>query len=646
MGKELSMVEERLSNLLQQCKLDSYVSTDSIKRWIKDINEDPMTIVTMLTGLLNKEKLVDAELFQNLINTTVKLSHLLPTQKLKGLTYFDVLKEREKRGEPTNVIIKTTTLPPMKWTDYYYKAMLYMSKQNFVKASKEFDKTFEKLLETKTTSQDIYRVFCNAGISYLFSGKPFLGLNCLKIALELNPKYTFASEQLKKYEQGEFNEIIQFGFLSMMKNNIEEWEKRPDYLVMDKVLKWPEKKILNKLSLFGVSVDKQEFIKVAQTVNYPETLAEKLFYPQANIKGEDEDFIWIAAYALWNIYCPDIPCVPNFNDLIHKSFTFVSKTDEKNKKNKEKQEDYEKACADYFERLQPYIFCKKKDFLKDWQKTIDLEMNPSYELKTFLVHLLENPKFEKKVLEITNYLIKQIPHPDWNGIELISCIIHNDPKWNELYKELKKKYPFYCYLAYDLAQYYFEKKNYLHAEFYLTEALKIIDNRVEKNMFSIDTIKTTIYDDYMHVINFLEDVLEKSNADLEKRKLLNAKKQLVEKNSKIYSKSPNLEKYDNAMDKLFTKLEKKETEKSSAFQYFKYLSKFGINFESEKPVETKETILKIQPESFLSTRKQKEENHWNKKYGSKIGRNDPCPCGSGKKYKKCCLEKDRKRFGM
>ena len=24
----------------------------------------------------------------------------------------------------------------------------------------------------------------------------------------------------------------------------------------------------------------------------------------------------------------------------------------------------------------------------------------------------------------------------------------------------------------------------------------------------------------------------------------------------------------------------------------------------------------------------------------KTGRNDPCPCGSGKKYKHCCLEKD------
>lgn len=26
--------------------------------------------------------------------------------------------------------------------------------------------------------------------------------------------------------------------------------------------------------------------------------------------------------------------------------------------------------------------------------------------------------------------------------------------------------------------------------------------------------------------------------------------------------------------------------------------------------------------------------------GRKIGRNEPCPCGSGKKYKKCCLEKE------
>ncbi len=30
---------------------------------------------------------------------------------------------------------------------------------------------------------------------------------------------------------------------------------------------------------------------------------------------------------------------------------------------------------------------------------------------------------------------------------------------------------------------------------------------------------------------------------------------------------------------------------------------------------------------------------------AKPGRNDPCPCGSGKKYKRCCLEKDEATAG-
>ena len=29
-----------------------------------------------------------------------------------------------------------------------------------------------------------------------------------------------------------------------------------------------------------------------------------------------------------------------------------------------------------------------------------------------------------------------------------------------------------------------------------------------------------------------------------------------------------------------------------------------------------------------------------KEYAVKVGRNSPCPCGSGKKYKRCCYAKD------
>ena len=30
-----------------------------------------------------------------------------------------------------------------------------------------------------------------------------------------------------------------------------------------------------------------------------------------------------------------------------------------------------------------------------------------------------------------------------------------------------------------------------------------------------------------------------------------------------------------------------------------------------------------------------------REYDKKVGRNDPCPCGSGKKYKHCCLNEEK-----
>lgn len=53
-------------------------------------------------------------------------------------------------------------------------------------------------------------------------------------------------------------------------------------------------------------------------------------------------------------------------------------------------------------------------------------------------------------------------------------------------------------------------------------------------------------------------------------------------------------------------------------------------------VEIQDTINIVEdPEGF----EQRIKEHHRKLFstGKKIGRNDPCPCGSGKKYKKCCL---------
>jgi len=40
--------------------------------------------------------------------------------------------------------------------------------------------------------------------------------------------------------------------------------------------------------------------------------------------------------------------------------------------------------------------------------------------------------------------------------------------------------------------------------------------------------------------------------------------------------------------------------------------------------------------SKVKKSRKKSEKISERRIGRKIGRNEPCPCGSGKKYKKCC----------
>ena len=51
--------------------------------------------------------------------------------------------------------------------------------------------------------------------------------------------------------------------------------------------------------------------------------------------------------------------------------------------------------------------------------------------------------------------------------------------------------------------------------------------------------------------------------------------------------------------------------------------KVTIELEADKPEDTADLERLLNPEQPVTVEK-------------KIGRNEPCPCGSGKKYKKCC----------
>ncbi|MFC1571791.1 SEC-C metal-binding domain-containing protein, partial [Candidatus Margulisiibacteriota bacterium] len=50
--------------------------------------------------------------------------------------------------------------------------------------------------------------------------------------------------------------------------------------------------------------------------------------------------------------------------------------------------------------------------------------------------------------------------------------------------------------------------------------------------------------------------------------------------------------------------------------------------------------LAPKPKSVTYGAPQKQSSKQSTVKSVRVGRNDPCPCGSGKKYKKCCLLKE------
>ena len=77
----------------------------------------------------------------------------------------------------------------------------------------------------------------------------------------------------------------------------------------------------------------------------------------------------------------------------------------------------------------------------------------------------------------------------------------------------------------------------------------------------------------------------------------------------------------------------------------------GIIFDSEKQVgELMDLVIKLSNNTRTWANNGFTPNEIHKKFekpnllplptSKSVGRNDPCPCGSGKKYKKCCLGKD------
>jgi len=77
------------------------------------------------------------------------------------------------------------------------------------------------------------------------------------------------------------------------------------------------------------------------------------------------------------------------------------------------------------------------------------------------------------------------------------------------------------------------------------------------------------------------------------------------------------------MNPAVVRVQTKKRMKEVAAVFEKNNWKYTIDLEPDKPEDITDMELLLNPPQTIVSDK-------------KVGRNEPCPCGSGKKYKKCC----------
>ncbi len=95
-------------------------------------------------------------------------------------------------------------------------------------------------------------------------------------------------------------------------------------------------------------------------------------------------------------------------------------------------------------------------------------------------------------------------------------------------------------------------------------------------------------------------------------------------------------KYDSCVDAMFTYRDDEKNFCETPINTIKMLQPWSMFEDMSDPVKIERNKKNFEKLMQAAMKKSKEQE-----FVTKVGRNDPCPCGSGKKYKFCCLNKPK-----
>lgn len=584
--KDPLLVEKEFEQILKKNGLNQYVNLQIVKEWIYN-QSGPLDATSMLVGLLLKdESYVDS--IPEVVKTMMNLHNVSPQKFLKGKSPFN---------------LDSQPIGSLEWIDYHSEGMKLFVQNKQEDALKKLYRSFEILLEQKTTGPEIYRLYSNLAMVNFYFGKDYIGKKLNDIALELNPNYDFAQNVQKKYESGEIDKIIMRQRLEQLSDEKLRRELPLFRWDLDEIKQWSTENILNQLKEFGILITENEFKKKTTKFYQVKDFADKIFYPKYTGETRDEDFIWIAVFVLWQKLCPDQPCV----DLLLEKFDQLSEevfADNKNCQNTEKLLSY---LLIYFERA-------PRQFFKAWPKLYDFYENIDC-LKEVTSELLDSI-LENDIKKIITCLNRKIDHWQIEFLLLLIPTYHNKKVDSKQLKRLSSKYPYNTVIYTDIAQIFHRLNTVDQEEKYLKLALEIVKERETNKIYDVANYPFSIYQDYDYVLGLLETFYEDRQNEKELQ-AVKAKIIEIKNNEDKLSYSKVDEEKEQQIIQAIEDTNQKEWQQNLANLYYQFLKPFKINFKTESQTSTEYILFKPGGGKI------------------KIGRNQPCHCGSGKKYKKC-----------
>ncbi len=447
----------------------------------------------------------------------------------------------------------------------------------------------------------IYRVFNNLGVCCLKIGNIPEAKRLFEMAIDIKPDYQQAKNNLNAINKTDPMEMMMESLLQ--KKLGDDWRKKAgENLKERKGNEWTEKKIealstdaiVKKLHDLGIETSMETFKSLAQNSISAEDIVKKEWDPISKAVDWDEDFPWMAANELWMRWCPEILNFEMAEDEFGLIMDELELVEGSNKGRRD-----QKAVGRTFLKMLEMVkkfFVLNKPLYDHWQE------NSYWDVVGVLqdsIYELSNAGMCNEALEAADLLFGLTDDEGFLGQKAYAlCRSEKVAEGRQLYRELTFKYPD----NFDL--------NY-HAglEFYSETA--------------------TIHE-LEHARSFFEkahDLAEKDDALLGMRGELSSKLADICKRLGDEPEAGLLSEISRLEDGIFENTEVLESERaelkfeknaqcSAAFEYYRALkqNKFSTPLSQSLPIKG-------------------QRDH-------KIGRNDPCMCGSGKKYKKCCLAKE------